>query len=318
MGVEAAPSFDKPWLSTSFADYWSRRWNLTTTYMLRVLIYEPIMEGSWFALPKDQQQRNSHKLGAAKLQQQQHVQVYYARSPAAAAAPDGPDSAPYGPESPNMVNTAASDSDSDQSCITSTAATTLNNSTMKPGGDKAAGAAAAADSSPTSSPSASATDLHPAPIKASAATAAGEQQSLLRRRKGMRETGDKVDPAYDLQEQTSKQQQRQHKQKRLLRRFLALQATFAFSAIWHVLIFYYNTHIWTWHWFAFFSLQAPIIIVESLMIRAATARGFSLPRPVSIFLTNFLLIVVANPLFFGPCDWSGMCHAMMASIYKGS
>jgi hypothetical protein len=34
-GVEAAPSFDKPWLSTSFADYWSRRWNLTTTYMLR-------------------------------------------------------------------------------------------------------------------------------------------------------------------------------------------------------------------------------------------------------------------------------------------
>jgi hypothetical protein len=34
-GVEVAPSFDKPWMSTSFADYWSRRWNLTTTYMLR-------------------------------------------------------------------------------------------------------------------------------------------------------------------------------------------------------------------------------------------------------------------------------------------
>eukprot|EP00878_Enallax_costatus_P037042 GHUV01041761.1.p2 GENE.GHUV01041761.1~~GHUV01041761.1.p2 ORF type:complete len:193 (-),score=33.69 GHUV01041761.1:451-1029(-) len=34
-GVEPAPSFDKPWLSTSFADYWSRRWNLTVTYMLR-------------------------------------------------------------------------------------------------------------------------------------------------------------------------------------------------------------------------------------------------------------------------------------------
>jgi hypothetical protein len=36
-GVEVAPSFDKPWLSTSFADYWSRRWNLTTTYMLRYM-----------------------------------------------------------------------------------------------------------------------------------------------------------------------------------------------------------------------------------------------------------------------------------------
>jgi hypothetical protein len=33
--IEVAPSFDKPWLSSSFADYWARRWNLTTTYMLR-------------------------------------------------------------------------------------------------------------------------------------------------------------------------------------------------------------------------------------------------------------------------------------------
>lgn len=32
---QVAPSFDKPWLSTSFADYWSRRWNLTTAYLLR-------------------------------------------------------------------------------------------------------------------------------------------------------------------------------------------------------------------------------------------------------------------------------------------
>jgi hypothetical protein len=31
--------------SSSFADFWARRWNLTTTYMLRVLIYEPVMEG---------------------------------------------------------------------------------------------------------------------------------------------------------------------------------------------------------------------------------------------------------------------------------
>jgi hypothetical protein len=148
-----------------------------------------------------------------------------------------------------------------------------------------------------------------------------KQQQLLRRRTARGKASGKSGSAYDLQDQTGQdQQQQQHskkKQKRLLRRFLALQATFAFSAAWHVLIFYYNTHIWTWHWFSFFSLQAPIITVESLLIRAAKARSFTLPRPVSIFLTNFLLIVVANPLFFGPCDWSGMCHAMMSSIYNG-
>lgn len=40
-----------------------------------------------------------------------------------------------------------------------------------------------------------------------------------------------------------------------LRRLLALQATFAFSGAWHVLIFYYATGLVSWHWFAFFSLQ---------------------------------------------------------------
>jgi hypothetical protein len=31
--------------SDSFADFWARRWNLTTTYMMRTMLYEPIMEG---------------------------------------------------------------------------------------------------------------------------------------------------------------------------------------------------------------------------------------------------------------------------------
>jgi hypothetical protein len=32
--------------SDSFADFWARRWNLTVTYMMRALVYEPIMEGA--------------------------------------------------------------------------------------------------------------------------------------------------------------------------------------------------------------------------------------------------------------------------------
>jgi hypothetical protein len=101
---------------------------------------------------------------------------------------------------------------------------------------------------------------------------------------------------------------------KLLRRYLALQASFAFSGAWHALIFYYNTGLWTWHWFTFFTIQAAIVTAESLLIKAATKAGWQLPRGVSIFLTNFLLIVVANPLFFGPCDWSGMCSNMMGTF----
>jgi hypothetical protein len=31
--------------SESFADFWARRWNLTVTYTMRVLVYEPVIQG---------------------------------------------------------------------------------------------------------------------------------------------------------------------------------------------------------------------------------------------------------------------------------
>jgi hypothetical protein len=45
------------------------------------------------------------------------------------------------------------------------------------------------------------------------------------------------------------------KQQRMLRRLAALQATFAFSGLWHLMIFYYATGLVTPHWFLFFSVQ---------------------------------------------------------------
>ena len=37
---------DRPWLATSFGEFWSRRWNVNTGHTLRYLIYDPICEGS--------------------------------------------------------------------------------------------------------------------------------------------------------------------------------------------------------------------------------------------------------------------------------
>ncbi|GLI67945.1 hypothetical protein VaNZ11_012276 [Volvox africanus] len=44
-GMEVAPSWNRPWLQTSLADFWARRWNLPTSSSLKYLVYEPLMEG---------------------------------------------------------------------------------------------------------------------------------------------------------------------------------------------------------------------------------------------------------------------------------
>ncbi|KAL6756580.1 hypothetical protein V8C86DRAFT_2645542 [Haematococcus lacustris] len=43
--LRIVPTFDSPWLCTSLADFWGRRWNITTSSVLRVLVYDPIVEG---------------------------------------------------------------------------------------------------------------------------------------------------------------------------------------------------------------------------------------------------------------------------------
>lgn len=43
--LDLSPHFDHPFLATSFADLWGRRWNLIAGHSLRFLIYEPIVEG---------------------------------------------------------------------------------------------------------------------------------------------------------------------------------------------------------------------------------------------------------------------------------
>jgi hypothetical protein len=48
-GVPVSPHFDQPWLSSSVVSFWSRRWDLAAGNVLRMLIYEPIVENQLIA-----------------------------------------------------------------------------------------------------------------------------------------------------------------------------------------------------------------------------------------------------------------------------
>ncbi|XP_038905685.1 acyl-CoA--sterol O-acyltransferase 1-like [Benincasa hispida] len=41
LGVELLPYFDEPYLSDSLQDFWGRRWNLMTSRILRLVVYDP-------------------------------------------------------------------------------------------------------------------------------------------------------------------------------------------------------------------------------------------------------------------------------------
>ena len=45
LDMPLAPNFDRPFLASSLTDFWSRRWNLTTGYTCRFLVYDCVLEG---------------------------------------------------------------------------------------------------------------------------------------------------------------------------------------------------------------------------------------------------------------------------------
>ncbi|KAI7843907.1 hypothetical protein COHA_002449 [Chlorella ohadii] len=44
-GLAIAPPFNNPYASTSLADFWNRRWNMTVSAVLRAAVYDVIMDG---------------------------------------------------------------------------------------------------------------------------------------------------------------------------------------------------------------------------------------------------------------------------------
>ncbi|KXZ53650.1 hypothetical protein GPECTOR_6g567 [Gonium pectorale] len=66
LGLQLVPTFDQPWLSSSLSDFWGRRWNITTSSVLRTLIYDPIVDGALI----NPRHRTSTAEGAAAAGQQ--------------------------------------------------------------------------------------------------------------------------------------------------------------------------------------------------------------------------------------------------------
>ena len=50
LDLELVPPFDHPWFMTSLADFWGRRWNNSTSLMLRSLVYDPLVEKRMIAV----------------------------------------------------------------------------------------------------------------------------------------------------------------------------------------------------------------------------------------------------------------------------
>lgn len=45
VNIKLEDSFNQPYLSDSFSDFWARRWNRVMAKQLKDLCYEPIVEG---------------------------------------------------------------------------------------------------------------------------------------------------------------------------------------------------------------------------------------------------------------------------------
>jgi len=45
--IKLQDSFNQPYLSDSFGDFWARRWNLVMAKQLKELCYKPVIEGTF-------------------------------------------------------------------------------------------------------------------------------------------------------------------------------------------------------------------------------------------------------------------------------
>ncbi len=60
IGLRISPHFDEPYRSHSIASFWGRRWNLTASNALRVLVYDTTCDGAACICVDHRTQRTLH------------------------------------------------------------------------------------------------------------------------------------------------------------------------------------------------------------------------------------------------------------------
>lgn len=303
-GITVAPSFDAPWLSTSFADYWSRRWNLTTTYMLRVMVYEPILEGRLVRPPTEGAGAGAGKAPTEATGAGAGKAIGVVLPSQAFETNSKPPKEESGTQKPSDGRFAAALAPAGElgtlSDITSSAV------------ESAAGNEFKRDMSSQKEHlprRTAAAELASHPLEEEALHRLDNASAAMEPAPGNVGMGhvspSEIPRAIVDTSQTLKTRQKGGRRPSLLRRYLALQATFMFSAVWHLLIFWYMSRIIEWRWFVFFNVQAPILTLEMALKKwVKTHQLPQLPWALSVLLTNFLLIVIAKPIFFDPVDES--------------
>ncbi|KAG2435743.1 hypothetical protein HXX76_006939 [Chlamydomonas incerta] len=247
-GLALAPSWDRPWLQTSLADFWGRRWNLPAAASLKHLVFAPVVEGRLVPKPRPRLAAAGEDLAPAG---------------AAAAAP-GDDSSPpaVGKSPPPSSPSTASDSASRAGAPLNAPETADDVAAAAPPGDGGAGKQrAGGETAPPGAPG-------------TGDVAATERRGHTKSRRD--------GPSAAA-------------------RLMALSATFAVSGLMHEVLLWVCTgdasQLGKQTWF--FAIQAPLMLAEQALVRAAARAGIQLPVWLCIPVASLTLQVPAMYGFWG-------------------
>jgi hypothetical protein len=96
----------------------------------------------------------------------------------------------------------------------------------------------------------------------------------------------------------------------------------AVSGIMHEVILFYVSHagqFYPGYWFAFFQLQAPLILAEGLIHKRLAASKLCVPRLLGITYTTAIILFTATHLWYPPIDThTDIAPAVVSSINRNA
>ncbi|KAG2429867.1 hypothetical protein HXX76_010647 [Chlamydomonas incerta] len=284
LGLQLVPTFDAPWLSTSLADFWGRRWNITTSSVLRTLVYDTIAEGRLLA-PKARQkteQQQQHPAVAAAPAAARHAHEAAAPAACSGLQPDKRLGQPLAAR-PSEASGHESDAASVRASESGDTSSSLSGSSimLKSG-------AAEHHRHPGAGAS------HKRPV---ACPAAEDEPAALAAPAAHAPLPSKQPPCAPL---VTSSNAGVWAPGSLLRRTLAVHAACLASGLCHEYAIWHVSGLgWHWKWTLFFYMQAPLMTLEGFGRRWLRRRGLRVPRLLANILTLAVLEATAYPLFFG-------------------